>query len=174
MAVTVNATVGTPTSNSYITVAEADTYFESRLNATVWTAASAGNKDIAVVMSTRTLDDWVDWQGNVADIKEQQSLRWPRYDAYYRDGEYVDSDIIPVFLKEITSEMAMYLLSNDVTAEPDTKGFKELTAGPLKLVVDADDRDSTTAIPDFIKAMIEPYGSIRNRTGSGVKDVHRS
>jgi len=174
MAVTVIATVGAPNANSYLTVAEADTYFESRLNSTAWTTASAGDKDIAAVMATRTLDHWIDWDGDKADLIENQALRWPRHSVYYRDGESIDNDIIPVFLKEITAELAMYLLAVDITAEPDTKGFSELTAGPLKLVIDKEDRDSTTAIPDFIKAMIEPYGRIRSRTGSGTKDLIRS
>ena len=37
MTLVLDATVGTASANSLVTVAEADTYFESRLQATAWT-----------------------------------------------------------------------------------------------------------------------------------------
>ncbi len=166
MAITVDATVGGANANSYITVAYASTYFEGRLNVGNWTAASAGDKDISVVMATRVLDDWVDWEGYRVDEEEDQALRWPRYGAVSRDGFAFDSDVIPGFLQRATAELALFLLGSDLTAEPDTKGFKELSVGSLRLVIDRADRDGATLIPDAVKAMIEPYGRVRARGGS--------
>lgn len=43
-------------SNSWVTVAEAGTYFEARLNSTAWTGASATEKIQALIMAYRQLN----------------------------------------------------------------------------------------------------------------------
>ena len=41
---------------SYITVAEADTYFQARLHSDAWTSATPEDKDTALQMATRAVD----------------------------------------------------------------------------------------------------------------------
>lgn len=161
---TIDATIAGVSANSYATLAEASVYFDERLNSTVFTTASTTVQTPALIQATRTLDYWVDWIGYRAT--EEQALRWPRFDAADTDGYVFDSNIIPDWLKDATAELAIYLMAEDRTAEPDTKGFRELQVGSLKLVVDKDDRDSVTVIPDAVIAMIEPYGTMRERGGS--------
>lgn len=158
--------------NSYVTLAEASTYFAARLNSSVFTAASSATQETAAKHATRTLDYWVDWVGYRAT--EEQALRFPRYDVEDPDGYVFDSDIIPDWLKDATNELMIYMMESDRTAEPDTKGFKELAVGSLKLVIDKEDRDSITVLPDTVLAIVEPYGEIRSRGGSPFAKLERT
>jgi len=172
---TVIATPGATTANSYATKAQASViggYFETKLFTTSWTGASVSDRNTALIWATRLLDDWVSWIGTKVD--ENQSLRWPRYEVKDEDGYYVDSDAIPVFLREATSELAGYLLAGDPTAEPDTKGYKRLKVDVLELEVDKHDRDSATTIPDSVKSMVAHYGQVRNRGGFTTAALQRS
>ena len=90
------------------------------------------------------------------------------------DGWLLDSDIIPQFLQDAVCEQAMFLLAGDSTAQPDTIGFSELKLDTLALRVDASDRDKYGALPDAVTSIIEPYGTIRNRAGTGVKNLIRA
>ena len=170
MAITIDTTISGENANSYSTVGEADTYFTGHLYKTAWTSSTT--KEESLVMATRLLDSWVLWKGYRAT--EDQALRWPRYDVQDRDGYTYDSDIYPQFLKDATAELALYLLQNDPTAEPDSKGYSEMKVDSLMLKIDKSDRDSTTTIPDIVKSMVEPYGSIRKRGGSKQVKLLRS
>jgi len=174
MAVTLIATVGGASSNSYSTVAEAETYHDTRLHNDAWNTGSSADKTIALIWSTRLLDEWVDWNGSKVELMENQALRWPRYSVTDRDGEDFDSNIIPQFLKDATAELAKDLLAEDVTADADTKGFSEMKIDVLSFKIDKGDRDATTVISDTVKTMVEPYGVIRSRAGSGVVELMRA
>jgi hypothetical protein len=52
MAPVLVATLAGANSNSYITVANATTYFDNRLDAADWTAASADNKAASLITAT--------------------------------------------------------------------------------------------------------------------------
>src|ERR1043166_138769 len=95
------ATVGGSTSNSYVTLAEAETYFGDRINSSVngnWTNTSAGvartdaEKSAALVTATRRIDE-EQFRGHKAS--SSQALKWPRYDVYDEDGIAFVSDVIP-------------------------------------------------------------------------------
>lgn len=175
MAITIDVTVAGENSNSYTTKAEASAvggYHDGHLYSSVWEASTTANKNSALVMATRILDQWVDWKGNRAT--EDQALRWPRYDVQDRDGYTFDSDIIPRFLKDATAELARHLLTSDTTAAPDTQGFRSLKLGEMALEVDASDRDKYGALPDSVLVILEPYGDIRKRGGGGTVQLLRA
>jgi len=168
----VDATVAGANANSYATSAEAATYNENHvaaITADVFAAANTNAKSIALQTATRLLDEWVDWNG--AKVSDSQALRWPRYSVKDQDGYLLSSAEIPVFLKNATSELARVLLTTgDPTGNADTLGFSELKVGPLELKVDKADRDKYGSIPDSVRAMVEPYGTIRSKNSpSSVK-----
>ena len=167
-----DVTIAGENTNSYVTLAEASTYFAARLNSQVFTAAASALQETAAKQASRTLDYWVDWMGYRST--EEQRLRFPRYDVVDPDGYVFDSNIIPVWLKDATSELMIYMMAEDRTAEPDTKGFKELAVGSLKLVIDKEDRDSVTVLPDIVMSIVEPYGEIRSRGGSPFAKLERT
>jgi len=172
----VNATVGSATANSYATEDEAAAFIGvhvDSLTSNVWSNATADGKKIVLQMATRLLDEWVDWEGYKAT--DAQALRWPRYGVYSVDKYLIDSNVIPQFLVNATCEMARILLtSGDTTANPDTLGFSRLQVGSLELEIDKSDRDRFGSIPDSVRVIVEPYGDIRSRSGTGAVKLART
>ncbi len=109
-----DATVGGESANSYITRTDADTYFTVRLGSTVWTSADPADKDIALQMATRKVDNlsYYGWKRNI-----NQALEFPR-DAFQSDDGVWDLDpdgnvINPLEVQNATCECALWLLKND-------------------------------------------------------------
>ena len=147
-------TAGATNANSYISVADANSYFGDRLYTDKWDNASTPNKEKALKWATKLLDQHVAWFGYKPD--DDQALRWPRSGIYDRDGYWIDDDIIPEPIQRATAELAFALLKEDRTQAPDTKGFDSIKVGPIAL-----------------ERIVEPYGRVRER-GSGVVSLTRA
>jgi len=143
--------------NAYISLADADTYHEERLHVDTWTASTSTDdiKNRGIVQATLLLDSLVNWSGS--NVDDDQALRWPRDGVYTPDGDEVDNDSIPTFLKNATAEYTRLLIASDRQADPSTAGFKELRAGSLKMIVDKYDR--VPVIPNSVWTMIQAYGA---------------
>lgn len=115
MAVTIIATAGSATANSYITLAEADAYLEARSNVSLWDAASDATKNIALVESQRWLTV-LGWLGLRSDTV--QALAWPRQNVTDPDDpnyNYFDSDEVPQRVKDAQSELALEFIKAGAT-----------------------------------------------------------
>jgi hypothetical protein len=189
VAITLDATVGGVAANSYATVAFADDYFSTRLWTSTWEEAGEDDKARALMMATRLLDVWFDWYGSVASLT--QALLWPRRGVIKPGiaedlvgsvdnpwGEpfavLLDSDEIPVRIKEATAELAGQLLVSDRTADSDTEtqGIKSLKAGPISLEFSGD--VTAKPIPDWVSALVSALGRPRSRTGVGAVHLYRA
>jgi len=161
---------GKTTSNSYSTVADADTYHAGHLYAGTWTAANQQDREKALIMATRLLDEHVEWSGSKED--DGNALQWPRVGASDRGGWAIDNDEMPADLKRATAELARLLLVEDRTKfdEPDTAGFRSVRAGSLAFEIDHADRKSL--IPTHVMAMIAPFGRVS--IGGGVVRLLRA
>src|SRR5678810_157099 len=109
---TVVATVGASNANSFVTVAEGDTYCDARLNASAWTDAEDDDKAKAVIEATRELSAKM-WVGSKSTTA--QALAWPRAyatdpDAAWAGWGYYDSNIVPQRVKDATCELALQFL----------------------------------------------------------------
>ena len=158
---TLVATAGATNANSYCTLAEANTYHESRLYTTSWTDAEDDNKVIALIWATRMLDEICDWVGEKST--GEQALRWPRWDAWDKDGYNLDANTIPTFLKNATAELAFQLILKDrlQTMDDSIGGLKSVTAGSVS--VDFDKMDRIQALPQSVLNLIK--GFTNNATG---------
>lgn len=163
MAVTIDATVGGESANSYLTLAEADTYHEERLFVTDWTGATDATKNTALVWATKMLDYSFDWLG--AKYTIEQALRWPRYGALDRDGQLFDSDEIPTEVKDATAELARLLIASDRAGETGTEGLKRLKVDVIELEFDKLDR--VPSIPDDVYQMLSHLGRLESFSSSG-------
>ena len=105
MALTLVATAGGLTSNTYCTQAEALTYHEAHLYASTWTGATSANKDKALAMATRLLDEQINWYGWKSS--NNQALAWPRTGIYDKEGVSLASNTIPTFLKNATDRKSV-------------------------------------------------------------------
>lgn len=87
---TLVTTVGGASSNSYVTLAQFNTYCEQRLNVDAFDEAQADDKIRALLMATRRLDR-ENWQG--ARAASTQALAWPRAGVIKPDGSTVGGSI---------------------------------------------------------------------------------
>ena len=168
MALSLIATPGLSTSNSYCTVAEADDFLLSNVYATAWPDADVDTQKVpALIMATRILDEQVEWYGFVDNLV--QVLLWPRqYVLSNTKRVYLDHTTIPVFLKRATAELARYLLLEDRTAER-SFGITSIKADTVDVVFDK--RDVLPVLPSSVMAMISFYGDVKGAASSTVKLV---
>jgi hypothetical protein len=164
MAVVIDATVGGVSANSYCTKAEADTYHDGHPYASTWTAATDDQKNRALVTATALLDRHIDWYGYV--VSYTQALLWPRNGMFYRNRDYVLTTVVPQELKNATAELARQILDADRTKDNDieTQALTQLSAGPVSMSFDAN-KVTAKVIPDAVFYMIEPWGTLRTRSG---------
>jgi len=118
---TLTLTVGT---NTYISLADAETYMEGRYEPTgLWAAATNATKNQLLVSSTKAIDRQF-WRGY--KTAESQTLEFPR------DGD-ASTDDSYTLVEEATVEQALYLL----TANPDARrqaqaqGVRSVSVGGL-------------------------------------------
>lgn len=159
MALTLVTTPKSASANSYASVAEANSYFEKRLHKSTWEDADDEDKKIALIWATQLLDEKVQWDGIQSD--SNGALRFPRIGLYTQDGNEIDSDTIPQFLKNATAEFAMHLIAEDRTAEAnrDLKGFKSITADVIQVKVDTNSMNSQKpTMPPSVWSIIKFYG----------------
>ncbi|HEX8087662.1 MAG TPA: DnaT-like ssDNA-binding protein [Blastocatellia bacterium] len=104
-----DATAGGANSNSYLSVADADSYVAERVGDTSAWDVDDAEKEKALISATRRLDQQ-DFKG--CKTTREQALEWPRYDVPDRSGWYYDSDAIPAPIKQAAAELALVLIGN--------------------------------------------------------------
>ena len=138
MAVEIVTTIGSASANSYCTLAEANTYHDTKRyhSKDTWIGYSSSDRSRALIWATRLLDEWVTWDGAI--VYTAGALRWPRYDVWHEDGYMITSSAVPQFVKDATAEFAYHLLAEDRTLETnrDSTGYELIQIGDLKLKVD--------------------------------------
>lgn len=112
MAPEIDATLSGPNSNSYITQAEAQTYFEARLHVASWTSATDGEKVQALIMACRHIESCrvrIDRRVSTmfSPVQSDQALSFPRLRDVDASGAY----IIPPRVSDAQCEEALALLS---------------------------------------------------------------
>ena len=114
---------GLANANAYANAADGDAYHEGHLYATAWTAATAEQKDAALVMATRLIDAEYQFGGVKATFV--QALQWPRSECRSPDDEdELPSNAVPKAVRDATCEQARELLIVDRTATPEGEGLK--------------------------------------------------
>jgi hypothetical protein len=138
--------------NSYASVDDASTYFESRLDVAAWTSATNAQKEAALVTATTVLDN-KRWAGYAVDAS--QALAFPRVLSYMdpKVGDIVTlpEDTIPKRVLEACYETAYHLLNNDGALD-NVSSVKSLSIGPIKL----ENIGAINNIPSIANTMIQP------------------
>ncbi len=164
-----DATPSGTSSDSYVSVLDADAYHATHLYSSTWTDASEANKEIALKMATRILDEKIDWSGIRAT--STQALSWGRT-GITDDGLSVSSAIVPQAIKNATSEFAKHLLSGDTTGNADGKGLTSLSVGSISLTFDK--TDTAGVLPSIVQEMLRGWGTIHARAKFSTVAVVRS
>ena len=127
MAATIDATIKGENANSYVTLAEANSYFETVPDSTQWDNKTDNKKNRALIAATRWIDSFV-YYGNRCD--DGQALKFPR-NNYQVDGVELACSKIPNNIKYAQYELAR-ALANDTDAITGTTG-KEGNISEAKL-----------------------------------------
>ena len=84
MAATINATIKDANANSYVTLTEANTYFETVPDSSTWTNKTDDQKNRALIAAAREIDNLV-FYGDRCD--NGQALKFPRNNYEVDDVE---------------------------------------------------------------------------------------
>jgi hypothetical protein len=128
----IDATVGGPTANSYVTLAAADLYFETTPDSSDWINKTTDAKNRSLISATRWIDALTFYGKRCA---ETQALKWPRTN-YTVDGIDLICTLIPEGIKVATYELAR-AFANDTSAITGTSGttgiYDQVELGDLKV-----------------------------------------
>lgn len=121
MALIVEDGTGLATAESYISVADADTYIANFKGAvSVWDSATEASKEIAARNATQYLDDGYLFIGGKET--SAQALQWPREYAYDEADELIEG--VPQKLKDATAElMYEYIVGGDLVSNLSTTDY---------------------------------------------------
>lgn len=186
MAVTINATAGDASANSYITLAEADAFVEAMVlstDANKWDSGNTDSRNRALTAAAQRLDRERFLGARATDT---QALQWPRTgvrkpDTYvntYATGfpfrisdDYFTDTEVPDQVKRAQIELAVYLHSNkDGISLGGLEDFKSVSVGSISVTP-----DKTGAVgADRIPPMVERYLTGLRISGPGNIAIKRS
>ena len=151
MAAVIDATLGGASANSYVTLADADAYFETTPDAATWDDKTNDQKNRALISATR----WIDALSFYGDrCSKTQALKWPRED-YKVDGIELACTLIPVGIEVATYELAR-AIANDadaITGSTGTTGiYDQVELGELKVKY-----KSSSMTPGVINNVFDVY-----------------
>lgn len=144
--------------NSYVAVADADTYFADAIHASAWDSATSATKSKALVTATRYIDRQT-WQGEpAADDPAENALAWPRSGVTDRYGDAVTpTDVLPADVKVATYELALALIE-DTTLQSSSsadRDAKRLRAGEVE--IEYFTRRAQGRFPQIIQELLGQY-----------------
>lgn len=146
MALIVEDGTGMPNSESYASVAEADSYFANRGN-DAWADLDTGQKEVALRLATDyMLQNYrQSWKGTRVKGTLDQALDWPRHSVYtdditvtqrYAGSRFlVPSDIVPKEVKHACIELAWKTTTAELAPDLE-RGVISETIGPISTTYD--------------------------------------
>ena len=154
-------------SNAYANHDDALSYSYAHLYAAALQNNSQQTVEAALVWSTRLLDELVEWHGSRTDI--DQALEWPRIGVKDKNGVLYDINEMPTWLVDATCELARQLLAADRTADDfaGPRGYSRMQVDTLALDIDKFDR--VGMLPDSVRAIVQPYGTVTGRGATTVR-----
>ena len=123
----IDTTPGSPTADSYVSLADADAYWAKRGNE-AWANSLIPDKETALVRATSYADAEYGWRGCRAS--STQALDWPRYDVVV-DGYPLDGTTIPRQVQDAVCELALKALAGEIAPDVSPQQVTEQTVGPI-------------------------------------------
>ena len=126
---------GLSTANSYLSVANADTYHSNVTRSDDWSGATVAVKQNALIVATQYLD--IRYQGRWRGYRASgtQALAWPRASVEDDDGYVLDSTALPQKLKDACAELALRVVLGDdllgTVTETGEVVSESVTVGPI-------------------------------------------
>jgi len=135
--------------NSYASVADADTYFDTRIDNANWANAATALKEDALVTATQIIDNHP-WIGNA--VSSSQALAWPRKNTTHYDPrlgletKFTESET-PSAVKTAVYEQALHLLDNEDLLQEKVQTFESISVGSVSLSDSNNDTGKTSILP---------------------------
>jgi hypothetical protein len=117
MALTVEDGSGLAAAESYLSVADADTYWSKHGNPPAWEGASDSNKEDALRRATQWIDLHYGDRFSGRKRLSTQALRWPRLGATTDEDFAILASTIPESLKDATAEMARRAVGTELLSD---------------------------------------------------------
>ena len=172
MALIVEDGSGSATAESYLSVADADTYWAAHGAPSEWTDAVTAAKETALRVATQYLDAAYGprWQGQ--SKSSAQRLAWPRAAVLDLDGYLIASDDLPRNLEEATAEAALRQITETDGLMPDVAspgGVKSqrVRVGPLEKAVTYLSAKDDFKMFSIIDALLRPFLESQTRIERG-------
>ena len=121
--------------NSYVEIADADDYLETRIDSANWFNADDEIKEQAIVTATLLIDD-NSWIGSA--VSSSQALAWPRKNAIYNDSRLgmtvtIAENEVPSRVKVAIYEQALHLIDNEDLLMGTTQTFESISVGSISI-----------------------------------------
>ena len=161
MALIVEDGTGKTDAESYISVADADTYFTNRGNAT-WAALNTTEKEQALRKATDYMQATYTLRWDGIRVTTGQALDWPRAYVQIKQATagysvlpayYVDN-AVPAAVANACAELAVRASASDLLADVGAQ-VKQKTVGPLSVTY-ADGARQTTQY-ELVERMLAPF-----------------
>lgn len=153
--------------NSYVSIADADTYFETRIDSANWVDAEDEIKEQALVTATALIDDNA-WIGSA--VSSSQALAWPRKNAIYNDDRLglqvtIAEDELPSRVKTAVYEQALHLVNNEDVLMGQTQTFESISVGSISI---SDSNGDTTRTPIKPSTALKPIRPLIRKGSTGM------
>jgi len=132
--------------NSYVTIADADDYLDSRIDSASWFNSGDEIKEQALVTASLLIDD-NPWIGSA--VSSSQALAWPRKNAIYTDNRLglnvtIGVAEVPSRVKVAVYEQALHLINNEDLLAGTTQTFESISVGSISI---SDSNNDVTRTP---------------------------
>lgn len=163
----IDATVGGASSNSYVTLSAADTYFADREPSTAWDNATAADKEDALLTATKRLEQ-EPFRGTPVNpltgtsSGTTQALWFPAHEVTNRAGWTYLSTVIPEGIKRAQLEIAYSILDGQIKlVDTGLEQFDRAKVGPLEVEIRHTRRAG--ALPEHVRRELREF-----TTGGGI------
>jgi hypothetical protein len=167
---------GVATANSYVLLADANTFMNGEVYAVEWNNSDTEAKTRALIAACRMIDYAMTWDGYRSTLT--QAMSWPRSRVHNFEIEnalladplamtsvYYPDNTIPQRLKDAQCIQALELLRADRGTDPGTMGVNSFTLeGALSVTFDKTDRP--LPIADRVQDILAAFGSAKGGPGA--------
>jgi len=152
--------------NSYVSIADANEYFDTRIDSANWFSAITDVKEQALVTATSMVDDNA-WLGSA--VSSSQALAWPRNNVIYYSNKMgaqitIANTVVPTQVKIAVYEQALHLINNEDVLLGQTTSYESISIGSISL---SDSNGDVTRIPKKPHEATKPIKELVQRGGSG-------
>lgn len=157
--------------DTFITLADADTYLAARLHADAWTAPIGTDdngdpipladttKEAALRMATAMISR-LRFAGRITSTA--QTLAWPRVAVTDQEGRPIPSNTIPTAIAHATAELSLFLTRHDITDDRTRRGVLSVRSERVgDSAITYDGTAANDSLPAIVQDMIGPFLATR-------------